>query len=88
MLSGSTWSRLSSDQLNTFQWVTDFAGLAQDETNVDIKNKMLEYLGDMIKDAKDFSWVSAKGAHAVILCRMEKSTDNGSICKFFSNWVL
>ena len=72
VLSGSTRSRPSYDQLNIFQWVTGFACIAQDETNVDIKNKMLEYLGDMMEDAQDFSWASVKAAHAVILCRMEE----------------
>ena len=33
---------------------------------------MLEYLGDMMEDAQEKSWASAKAAHAVILCRMEE----------------
>ena len=71
VLSGSTRSRPSYDQLNVFQWVSGFARIAQDESNIDVKNKMLEYLADLMEDAQDFSWASAKAAHAVALCRME-----------------
>ena len=71
VLSGSNRSRPSYDQLNVFQWVSGFARFAQDESNIDVKNKMLEYLADLMEDAQDFSWASAKAAHAVALCRME-----------------
>ena len=71
VLSGSTRSRPSYDQLNVLQWVSGFALIAQDESNIDVKNKMLEYLADLMEDAQDFSWASAKAAHAVALCRME-----------------
>ena len=37
---------------------------------------MLEYLTDIMEDVHDFSWVSAKGAHALILCRMEEGKVN------------
>ena len=71
VLSGSNRSRPSYDQLNVFQWVSGFARITQDETDIDVKNKMLEYLADLMEDAQDFSWASAKAAHAVALCRME-----------------
>ena len=71
VLSGSTRSRPSYDQLNVYQWVSGFARIAQDEPDIDIKNKMLDYLADLMEDAQDFSWASAKAAHAVALCRME-----------------
>ena len=71
VLSGSTRSRPSYDQLNVFQWVSGFARIAQDESDMEVKNSMLEYLADLMEDAQDFSWASAKAAHAVALCRME-----------------
>ena len=71
VLSGSNRSRPSCDQLNVFQWVSGFARIVQDESDVEVKNKMLEYLADLMEDAQDFSWASAKAAHAVALCRME-----------------
>ena len=33
---------------------------------------MLDYLSDLMEDAQDFGWASAKGTHALILCRMEE----------------
>ena len=33
---------------------------------------MLQYLGELMEDVSDFSWVSAKASHAVMLCEMER----------------
>ena len=33
---------------------------------------MLEYLTDIMEDSQDFGWPSAKGAHAVLMCKMEQ----------------
>ena len=33
---------------------------------------MLDYLSDIMEDSQDFGWPSAKGAHAVLLCKMEQ----------------
>ena len=33
---------------------------------------MLSYLGELMADANDFSWQSAKASHAVLLCEMER----------------
>ena len=35
---------------------------------------MLEYLADLMEDSHNFGWQSAKGAHAVLLCKMEDDT--------------
>ena len=37
---------------------------------------MLECLTKIMEDAHDFGWASAKGAHALVLCRMEESKVN------------
>ena len=49
-----------------------FATIAREESDVDAKNTMLEYLADLKEDAHDFSWASAKGSHAVLLCKIEE----------------
>ena len=36
------------------------------------KNKMLEYLSEIMEDSHNFGWSAAKGSHAVLLCRMEE----------------
>ena len=44
----------------------------RDETNPEIRQHMLEYMISLMDDANDFSWISAKASHAVLLCRMEQ----------------
>ena len=34
--------------------------MAREETNMDRKNAMLDYLGELMEDANDFCWQSAK----------------------------
>ena len=38
---------------------------------------MLDYVIDLLDDATDFSWASAKASHAVLLCRMEQGQIRG-----------
>ena len=33
---------------------------------------MLDYMTDIMEDEQDFGWPSAKGVHALILCRVEE----------------
>ena len=37
---------------------------------------MLDYLSEIMEDANDFSWQSAKASQAVLLCRMEEGKLN------------
>ena len=71
-LGGNNKSRISYDALNWCQWVSSLATIAREEKNLDVKNAMLEYLSEIMEDANDFSWQSAKASHAVLLCRMEE----------------
>ena len=43
-----------------------------DEDKPEVRESMLQYLGDLMEDATDFSWQSAKASHAVLLCEMER----------------
>ena len=76
VLSGTSKSRTSYDSLTTFQWMAGFCSIIKDEKDLKVKNAMLEYLTDLMEDARDFGWSSAKGAHALILCRMEEGKVN------------
>ena len=71
ILSGSSKSRISYDNLSMSQWVSGFGAIIREESNVETKNQMLEYLSDLMDDSHDFGWQSAKAAHAVLLCKME-----------------
>ena len=72
ILGGSNKSRMSYDNLSWCQWVSGFAMIAREENNLEVKNAMLDYLSEIMEDANDFSWQSAKASHAVLLCRMEE----------------
>ena len=64
---------MSYDNLTIFQWASRFSAIIKEETDVQNKDLMHEYLCDIMDDAQDFTWVSAKGTHAVLLCRMEEN---------------
>ena len=72
VLGGNNKSRMSYDNLSWCQWVSGFAMIAREENNIQTKNAMLDYLSEIMEDANDFSWQSAKASHAVRLCRIEK----------------
>ena len=44
--------------------------------HLETKNLMLEYLSYLMEDSHDFGWQAAKGAHAVLLCKMEENKVN------------
>ena len=76
VLAGTSKSRVTYDSLTTFQWMAGFCSIIREEKDSKVKNAMLEYLTDIMEDAQDIVWASAKGAHALILCRMEEGKVN------------
>ena len=72
VLSGNMKNRVTYDSLSLSQWVSGFATIVKDESDIETKNQMLEYLSELMEDSHDFGWSSAKGSHAVLLCRMEE----------------
>ena len=72
VLSSNTKNRVTYDSLSLSQWVSGFSTIIRDENDIETKNKMLEYLSELMEDSHDFGWSSAKGSHAVLLCRMEE----------------
>ena len=49
-----------------------FCGILREESNIQIRENMLDYLINLFDDANDFSWSLAKDSHSVLLCRMEQ----------------
>ena len=47
-----------------------------EETDHKIREKMIQYMGELMEDATDFSWQGAKGAYAVLLCEFERGGSN------------
>ena len=72
ILSCTAKNRVSYDSLSVFQWVCGLCNIIREESNVKTKNCMLDYMTEIMEDAQDFGWASAKGAHALLLCCMEE----------------
>ena len=62
--------RPSYEHLTICQWLLGFLRIQQEETDTMIRGNMIAYLCELMQDACDFTWDSAKGAHAVLLHRM------------------
>ena len=54
------------------QWVAGFGLTMRDEPNPEVKQNMFDYMISLMGDANDFSWISTKASHAVLLCYMEQ----------------
>ena len=53
------------------QWVSGVIRGVQEEKSEAARASMLDYLGNLMEDASDFSWESAKVAHAIVVTNME-----------------
>ena len=49
-----------------------FCQTMREESAITIREHILDYVIDLLDDATDFSWSSAKASNAVLLCRMEQ----------------
>ena len=85
ILGGATRSRMSYDQLTMSQWVQGFCKNILDESNNSVREKMIQYMGELMEDATDFSWQGAKAAHAVLLCEFERG-GGAKLGRHSSNW--
>ena len=65
---------IAYDQLSLTQFVQGFSKNILDESDQKICEKMIQYLSELMEDTTDFSWASAKAAHAVLLCEMERGS--------------
>ena len=68
---GSRKSRPTYDELTVTQRVSSFVRCIPEEKLGETRASMLDYLGNLMEDASDISWESAKGSHAVVLTNME-----------------
>ena len=72
VLSGQNKDRITYNQLSPVQWMAGFCRSIREESDTKVREHMLDYVIDLLDDATDFSWASAKASHAVLLCRMEQ----------------
>ena len=76
ILGGTSKSRVSYDSLSISQWASGFAMIIKDESDIQTKQNMFENLSEIMEDSHDFGWGAAKGAHAVLLCKLEEGRLN------------
>ena len=71
IFTGTHKTRPSYDDLTITQWVSGFMRCIQDEKSETVRASMLDNLCNLMEDASDFSWDSAKACHAILLTNME-----------------
>ena len=71
ILTGANKTRPTYDDLSITQWVAGFIRCVQEEKQECNRASMLDYLGNLMEDASDFSWEAAKASHAILLTNME-----------------
>ena len=71
ILTGNQKTRPTYDDLSITQWVSGFVRCIQEEKAETCRSAMLDYLANLMEDASDFSWDSAKACHAILLTNME-----------------
>ena len=72
ILTGNTKSRATYDNLSMSQWVAGICQIIREQSDLTVKNQMLDYISDLMEDSHDFVWQAAKGCHAVLLVKMEE----------------
>ena len=68
---GHQRTHLTYEQLNPSQFVLGYLRAVQEEPSTLIRSNMIEYLTDLFQDVCDMGWQSAKGAHLVVMSKME-----------------
>ena len=68
---GTLRKRPSYEELTMTQWLLGFLRIAEEERDQVKKQNMYTYLTELMQDAADNSWAAAKGAHAVLMYRMQ-----------------
>ena len=56
ILLGLTKELVSYDQLSVTQWVAGFGRTMRDESDLEVRQHMLDYMISLMDDASDFSW--------------------------------
>ena len=73
VLSGTKKERVQYDNLTVTQWVAGFCHIMTEESNVENKEHMLDYLIQLLEDANVFSWDAAKAMLSYFLYASQKN---------------
>ena len=69
---GHLRARVTYDQLTQAQFVLGFLRSVQEESDMYVRSNMIEYLTELFQNVCDHSWQAAKGAHLVVMTKMEE----------------
>ena len=69
---GHLRARVSYEQLTQAQFVLGFLRSVQEEQGIYIKGNMIEYLTELFQNVCDHNLQAAKGAHLVVMTKMEE----------------
>ena len=69
---GHLRARVSYEQLTQAQFTLGFLRSVQEEGNPFIRSNMVEYMTELFQNVCDFGWQAAKGAHLVVMTKMEE----------------
>ena len=69
---GHLRARVTYEQLTQAQFVLGFLRSVQEEQDPYLRSNMVEYLTKLYQNACDHSWQVAKGAHLVVMTKMEE----------------
>ena len=69
---GHLRARVSYEQLTQGQFTLGFLRSVQEEENPFIRSNIVEYLTKLFQNICDFGWQAAKGAHLVVMAKMEE----------------
>ena len=69
---GHLRSRVTYEQLTQAQFVLGYLRSVQEEENPLIRANMVDYLTELFQNTCDFGWQAAKGAHLVVMTKMEE----------------
>ena len=69
---GHLRARVTYEQLTQSQFVLGFLRSVQEETDPYIRCNMIEYLTELFQNVCDCGWQATKGAHLVVMTKMEE----------------
>ena len=70
ILTGAQKTKPTYDDLSITQWMSLFIHCIQEEKSEQSRSAMLDYLGNLMEEASDFSRDLAKPCHAILLINM------------------
>ena len=73
---GALRKRPSYEELTMTQWLLGFLRIAEEKMDQIRKQNMYTYLTELMHATADNSWAAAKGAHAVLMYRMQDGVLN------------